>query len=458
MTLGRELGLEDGFDAQARNLTLVPITIFGPRLSMSVGFYLLGQLKTHQLEPDAFLKDIEHWIVANTAELEPTTRRGFIDEKPSLFALLHPAAEEIEICLMDPNHLTVSANTSTVGPGYHIYLSDLLHRWTKEFSVKWETFGPDDDTIFGDETDYFFTGDKSMVYGHMGSWLKTLTGSFFDGTLDSDAKSVALCMPMNTQFEADFLAVTQLGPRDKAWLRQMSEGLLHQSEFFSWFDVGLTAEYYRGRALVQMWSNIRWRKPVNNYEKQTISSTLGALETAYRKNPNLQMPWNEWHELSRLTGTSVPFVRDRVTGPGQIGYRRGRARVSLPGHWSIESEGSFSEFESHEDGSLSSFDPPREIWFTAYSFSADDPTAAFRNMRQDVLNQNRELVHETEEYISAASISQKSEGYYMLQSTNVGILCRSICTLIFESPQDREWAIRVWKSIKAPARNKGDKD
>jgi hypothetical protein len=75
-------------------------------------------------------------------------------------------------------------------------------------------------------------------------------------------------------------------------------------------------------------------------------------------------------------------------------------------------------------------------------------------MRDEALGKNREFVHESDEYISMASISRKSEGtksYYMLQSTNVGILCRSICTLIFDSPSDREWAIRVWKSIKAPS-------
>jgi hypothetical protein len=262
--------------------------------------------------------------------LEPTTRQAFINEKPSVFALLHPAGEEVEICLADPNHLTVSANTSTVGPAYHIYLSDLLHRWTKEFSIEWQQFGPDDDTTFGDEADYFFTGNKSSVYEHMESWLKALTGGFFDGTLDLDPKNIALCMPMNVHFEADSLAITQLGPRHEEWIRLMSEGRLYQGEFYPWFEVGLTAEYYRGRALAQMWSEIRWRKPINDYEERKVKSTLRSLEAAYRMNPELDLPWNEWNELIELMGNSAPaFVRERVTGPGQIGYRRGRARISF---------------------------------------------------------------------------------------------------------------------------------
>ena len=60
----------------------------------------------------------------------------------------------------------------------------------------------------------------------MEHWLRFLTGNFFDGTLDSEAKGTALCMPMNVQFAADYPAITQLGPRDKDWLHRMSKGLI----------------------------------------------------------------------------------------------------------------------------------------------------------------------------------------------------------------------------------------
>jgi hypothetical protein len=428
---------------------------------VSIGFYLLGQFKSAELEPNDWLRQLEKWILNECSELVAITRLGFIDEKPCLFSSFHPAAEEVEIVVPDPDHITVSANTSTVGPGYHIFLCSLIHRWTDNFSIDWRRFGADDDTTFGDETDYFFTNDKQNVYDHMERWLKSLTGSFFDGTLDPDSKEIALCMPMNVRFEGDALAITQLGPRDRDWLRRMSEGTIYYGEFFPWYEVGFNAEYYLGRALVQMWSDVRWRKAANDQEKRLIESVLNSLEIAYRMNPSLDFPWNEWNELLTLSDRVVPhsvFVEERASGPGRIGYRRTRVKTCLPGNWWIETEGSFSAFESDSDSALSSFDPPREIWFTAYSFSAEDPNEAFRRMRDKALNEKHGLVHENGNYIAVADITQKttlSGKYYLLRSSNMGILCRSVCTLVFEELSDREWAIRVWRSLKPPVKIEG---
>jgi hypothetical protein len=420
---------------------------------MSVGFYLLGELQHAQLDPDALLRRLEKWILRECHELAPNLLTGFLDEKPCLFSNFHPAGEEVEICLADPKHITVSANTSTVGPGYHIYLCDMIHRWTDEFSVSWKKVDMDEgDTAYGDETNYFFTGKKQKVFEEMESWLHALTGSFFDGTMDSELEDLALCMPMNVRFESDSLAITQLGPRDKDWLYRMSKRSIDYREFFSWYDPGLSANYYLGRALVQMWSDVRWRKPANDNETVLLKSVSRSLEIAYGMNSSLKFPWNEWNELLNFLGDDapdLPFVKMRATGPGRIGYRRRRVKTSLPGNWWIEAEGSFSSFESDGDGTLSSVDPPREIWFTSYSFSAENPDNAFNKMRDEALSEKHELVHEDGKYVSVADIGNEGH-HYLLKASNIGVLCRSICTLVFEDSRDREWAIRVWRSLKPP--------
>jgi hypothetical protein len=66
----------------------------------------------------------------------------------------------------------VSANTSTAGPGYHIYLCQLLHEWTNAFGINWKDFGSDDDADFCDEAEYFFSGNDATVYDHMRRWLQ----------------------------------------------------------------------------------------------------------------------------------------------------------------------------------------------------------------------------------------------------------------------------------------------
>lgn len=424
---------------------------------MSIGFYLSGELTSAELQPSELLHRLQSWILRESFELHPQARHGFIDEKPTLFCSFHPAAEEVEISLTDPTHITVLANTSSCGPGYHIYLCDLIHRLRNDFSVRWIRFRPDDDTSFGDETEYFFSGDKGAVYQHMKSWLKTLAGSFFDGTLDGNANDIALCMPMNVRFQGHSSAITQLGPRDRDWLRGISEGFLDYREFFPWYDEGFGAGYHLGRALVQMWCDVRWRAPVNEDETNLLKSVLDSLEMAHRLDPTLSFPWNEWKELLEIVNVETPgmnFVKEKAFGPGQIGYRRGRVRTSLPGYWSMETDGSFSEFHPDTEGGLSAFDPPREVWFTAYSFSADQPEKTFHRMRDEALRKRHEYVHEKGTYISVADItSRETEGerYYVLQSSNIGILCRSVCTLVFQDTADRDWAVRVWKSLTPPA-------
>ncbi len=420
---------------------------------MSIGLYLLGQFKKPQLQPNEVLRQFEVSILNECTELLPATRYGSIDGKFCLFSTFHPSGEEVEIVLQDPSHVTVSAKTSTVGPGYHIFLCDLIRRWTNKLSIIWQEFTADDDTMYRDETDYFFSRNERKVYDEMERWLRTLTGSFFDGTIDRNSKEIALCMPMNVLFESDSLAITQLGPRDEDWLYRMSQGSIHPREFFPWYEAGLNAEYHLGRALAQMWSDVRWRKPVNNHEAALLRSTLKSLSTSYRMDPSLNFPWNEWKELLNLAGESVPdFVYKKASGPGYIGYRRASVKTCLPGNWWIKTEGSFSAFESEQDGTLSSFDPPREIWFTAYSFSTENPEEAFNKTRDNTLSEKHELIQQENKYISVADISQNNKGnrHYLLRSKNIGVLCRSICTLVFQRPEDRDWAIRTWRSLKPP--------
>ena len=420
---------------------------------MSVGFYLLGEFKKAQLEPKKLLDQLDTWISKELADLWPTTRQGFVEEKPCLFASLHPAGEEVEIVLPDPNHITVSANTSTVGPGYHVLLCDSIRRWTDEFAIQWPEFSGDDETTFGDETEYFFRNDSKSVYDEMERWLRTLTGSFFDGTMDPDAKEIALCMPMNVLFEGDHLAITQLGPRDKDWLYRMSQGSTNPREFFPWYEMGLNAQYYLGRALTHMWSDVRWRKPATDNEERLLKSVLRLLQTSYRMDSSLKFPWSEWKEILNLLDEKVPdYVDGKASDRARIGYRRANVKTCLPGSWWIKTEGSFSAFESDKDGTLCSLDPPREIWFTAYSFSAENPEETFRRMRNEVLKQEHEFVQEGEKYISVADIKQNSEDgiHYVLHGRSTGVLCRSILTLVFRQPSDRDWAIQVWKSLESP--------
>jgi hypothetical protein len=420
---------------------------------MSIGFLLLGELRKEVLDPTGFFDALEKWIRQRSEILEPSMRREFVEGMPSLFCNFHPAAEEVEIVLKAPDQITVSANTSSVGPGYHIYLCHLLHDWTGEFGINWKNLNSDDESDFFDEAEYFFTGNKANVYEHMKRWLQALAGTFLDGAL---TQGTTMCMPWNVKFQSDSLAITPLGPRDITWFKGISNGSIEPKEFFPWFSEEINAEYFSKRALIQMWSSVRWRNPTNDGETALLRSVSDSLEMAYKLDPTLSLPWNEWFEILHFLNKDLAeyeFVKKKAVGPGIIGYRRSLARTQLPGYWSIEMEGSFSEFECDDDGALSSFDPPHEIWFSAFSYSSEDPAAHFEELRKDLRSEIHELIEESINYIAEANIKKKEadgKPYYVLSSTNVTLLNRSVCTIVFADPEEKDWAIRVWRSLKHP--------
>jgi len=159
----------------------------------------------------------------------PKTRQGVVESSPTVFCQLHLAAEEVELTLIDPKHLVVSANTSTAGPGYHVFLTS----WTPGFDT----------------------------------------------------------------------------------------------------------EYYLGRALTHMWSNVRWRSPINDQERTVLKDAADSLRNAYRLYPTLLYPWAEWNEILELLGSDVAekdLVRQQVKAKPAIGYRRRNVTVALADGWRMQ--------------------------------------------------------------------------------------------------------------------------
>ncbi len=109
-------------------------------------------------------------------------------------------------------------------------------------------------------------------------------------------------------------------------------------------------------------------------------------------------PYTFSHHAAVKNPAEYEYVRVNAIGGGSVGYRRSLVRTQLPGYWSIEMEGSFSEFKSDEDGDFSLFDPPREIWFSSFSLSSENPLDRFEEMRRELKAENRELLEEAVSY------------------------------------------------------------
>jgi hypothetical protein len=292
----------------------------------------------------------------------------------------------------------------------------------------------------------------------MTRWLQALAGTFFDGTFEADDKGIALCMPMNPRFsETELPAITPLGPRDWEWLRDTANDGNKGRDFFAWWASGLSAEYCLGRALTQIWTNVRWRKPVNDQEEGVLKEVSSFLRNAHRLDPTLQFPWAEWREILELLGsnsTEAELVRSHTRAAAKIGYRRRKVIVTLPGGWMIDVPGSFSDFETDENSDLSAWDPPREIWFTAFRITGQSPRDAFEGAKKEFKKTRSEYLIERDSFASQASISRKrgdsGEDYFVLKTSNVIPGKRAICTIIFSQAEDREWALETWRSIQPP--------
>jgi hypothetical protein len=265
---------------------------------MSVGLLLHAELKRSFFSrlagtkiPDHLLADIENWVRNYCRDLRSTSYIGQSDGKTTLFCRLHPAAEDLEISLTGDAQLTASAATSSAGPGYHIFVCDMLHKLADRFQLQWG----DADEEYLDETGYFHSGDRQQAFAEMTKWLRVLAGFFFDGTLKDKDHATRLAMSLDTGFTWNTRAITPLGPRDENWLRVTAEDGNKGQDFFAWWNPELDAQYFLRRALVKIWAEIRWRPPINQ-KNNTPSTTL-----QIRLRPPIS-----WTLLSTILGRNGP--------------------------------------------------------------------------------------------------------------------------------------------------------
>jgi hypothetical protein len=422
------------------------------RLRVSVGFQLLARFERTLASPDEILLEMESWVKAYSMDLAPSTRIGFSEATPTLFCRLHPAAEEVELSILDLDHFVASAKTSTVGPGYHIFVCDMVRKLGKEFLLNWDTNNEE----YFDEGDYFFSENRDRVFEEMTAWLRGLCGCFFNGIFPEESTTpTALCLSISTAFEAETRAVTPLGPRDLGWLKRVSEDGERGRDFFAWWNPELNAEYFLGRALTRMWTDVRWRKPVSELERQTLNYVADSLETAFKLDPNLGCPRTEWAQILDFLqrhDSEIEFIRAHGDDAPLVGYRRRDVAVTLPGNWVIKLPGSFSEFNTDEEGDFSAQDPPRTIWFTSYKF-VDNPAKMYEEARWKIVEECPELLEQRNGYLGKAKIQQKDGedgNYFVLTSSNVCNKGRSVLTIVFTDEEERVWAERVWRSLQPP--------
>ena len=157
---------------------------------------------------------------------------------------LHPAAEDVEFVLQNAT-VTVSAKTSTAGPGYHAFVCELLECVGDDLGTKWAPAVDDEE---GDETGYFASHDRAGLEAEMLGWLRGLCDVIAEQAADG-VGNLSVNLPTDTHYEAEGLIITPMGPRDRAWLEATTKDPRRGIDLFPWWAHGLGAEHAFGRAL-----------------------------------------------------------------------------------------------------------------------------------------------------------------------------------------------------------------
>ncbi len=392
-----------------------------------------------------WLQRVEAWVQqAAEGVLEDSRIEEGPQGAPVLRLRLHPAAAEVALLAASQERIVVSADTSAAGPGYHRYVVDLLKALGDQQGISWAP--PDEDVGVGDATGYFHTGDASQVEEHFLGWLQHSVGQVLRmrGLGNS---GFTLSMHFGHTFQHPGALLTPLGPRDERWLRTVFEEPRRGADVFPWWSPGVGARERFTRALCRLWTDVVWRPPLLDEERQRLRDVARLLERAWREDASLPFPWREWQEVLGylgLGGTVAEEVHRRaLESPGagpSIGYRRGSVQVALPEGWEIRIPGSLAETRL-EDGSWVARDHRRTVRVVPLADSAEEQLAPTSPERRAL-----ELEHH------GARVSGRASLHMGPGECRLTALCRSghrraLCVVSFDDPDEQDWALSTWRSL-----------
>lgn len=361
---------------------------------------------------------------------------------------LHPAEEPVEFNLGDHGELLCSAKTNSAGPGYHVFLVDLLEQIAPACGIEWSWLDPEGEQ--GDETGYQEHRDFERVQAEMLKWLRAMTRQIL--SLE-DHSNVMISMPVGYGFSGDVYVASPLGEWSRTWFesvvdRPIEELEEHGSELFPWWNRGRDAAFYANCGFVRSWMDVRWQPPIDEVEEVLLRDTHACFERAKRLDPSHPLPEPEIEELrGLLNGTDT----DHRVDPRRVGFRRRNMKCWLTGGWTISLPGYYREGLEDDGGTVLFWHGSRAI--RGSSISATPPEGQSDLVEYVLSGKPSEGdVYDFEEkhlrgWATIEETSEDGEEYFVLHGEmaighHVGYL-----TVCFDDPQDKDWALSVWRTM-----------
>ena len=400
---------------------------------------------------DRLLAEIETWLRIEFPDAVRSTRtRTSPDGERVLFVGLHPAAPEAAIRASDEGEVDVFAAFAPVGPGYQTFVARLFQRIGLEQEITWMERTGDSRSGF----DLSSGLDRTAAERAYLAWL----GGGLIGARDARRKGVEgihIGTPADVRYTFDGAIATILGPRDDAWLEAAVKDSRLAVDVTPWWADAIDARCLLNRALCLMWSDVRWRAPVDAEERAVHEEVLKLLARAFPLDPSLPYPWREWHELVSFKGTADAMTRQvesrasRAPSAPAIGYRRRPVRVIHEG-WELEIPGTFAEKRTDEE--WWGGEAGRGITLAATETGTESgPMSAQGFLAQVAPDLGPDaLTHEMGELMGRARLSTDAssgvevgvlEGYSAVRGRGAAI------RIVFDDSADWHWALDVWRAL-----------
>ena len=438
---------------------------------MGVGLYLTGTYPSDDVgqSPEDWLEQAAAWFESREEEPLMLCRNGAnSNEQPTLFVQLHPCAEEIELSVPAPGVCALLAKTSTAGPGYHIFLCDLLHLFSLHAQIDWDQ--PDEEEGLGDETGYFFNRDAALVRQEMLRWLSALSSVVVENCANSELGIRMVSMPLDYSYPTLTGILTPIGPRAPAWFEQMVEAPERGIDFFPWWPEGVGAEFFLGRALTRLWQDVRWRAPITEDEGELLMDIHLDLERAFHLDPHAAIPWREWREMLDYLNDYFGYaefqheegLEDEIKTRAEqidesvplVGYRRHPVQVMLTGGWSLVVPGEFAEEWEENGETWSAWLGDRTIHFTSWSVCGEDDETLTPEQILDSRPwpDDAEIIEHEETPLLGRAVflpyEEDGQTRWNLKGYSAIEGSFALCNICMQSADDRDWALAIWKTLR----------
>ena len=358
---------------------------------------------------------------------------------------LHPAAEWVEFALYEGGTLSCMAKTSTVGPGYHRYLVDILDAIALHLGISWQT----DEEASGDDTGYLEHREFARLQHEMATLLENLAAIIHEQHTKG-LRGLMLNMPVHYTVANIDGIVTPGGiipaPSFEEALQPGFDISAFAERFFLWWDEGLTAATWRNIGLALLWCEVPWHVPNDEREFTICKNALFCFGRSLALDPHIALPESEIGELTSFLADDADWATEAAaTG---IGYRRLGWNRDIGGGWVIETPGSFYARVEDDNATEVFWLGEKEIWCTSYALEPAKPVSLVdldSDLRPD------SLIVEKNGFVGCANatLKQDADGVDYITMSCLLKAPGTFATVTIVYPSDASaWAERVFRSIR----------